>query len=305
RATLTRAAPARAASGPLPAGTTSRRPAAALASATGSTPSTSRNCPVSASSPTNSQSSSACSGICPLAARIPSAIGRSNRPPPLGRSAGARLTVMRRAGNSSCAHWIAARTRSLASRTAACGRPTMDIDGSPPARWTSTRTSGARTPTRARLCTSARFIAGTSVAREVVARGGRRGAGLPCFQRGQLALELLELVAGARQHRALHLELLAGHQVELRQAGLQHGLEVLLHLLAALAQPGWDQRGQAAGEVVDVGEVDHLFGAPPGPASSLVAAGAARHRRAPRRGVGIVRFRCRYSSAGRPMLAYP
>ena len=37
---------------------------------------------------------SASSGICPLAARMPSAIGRSKRPPSLGRSAGARFTVM-------------------------------------------------------------------------------------------------------------------------------------------------------------------------------------------------------------------
>jgi hypothetical protein len=35
------------------------------------------------------------SGIWPLAARMPSAIGRSKRPDSLGRSAGARLTVMR------------------------------------------------------------------------------------------------------------------------------------------------------------------------------------------------------------------
>jgi hypothetical protein len=40
--------------------------------------------------------------ICPLAARMPSAIGRSKRPESLGRSAGARLTVIRLlCGNSS------------------------------------------------------------------------------------------------------------------------------------------------------------------------------------------------------------
>jgi hypothetical protein len=37
----------------------------------------------------------AAASICPLAARMPSAIGRSKRPDSLGRSAGARLTVMR------------------------------------------------------------------------------------------------------------------------------------------------------------------------------------------------------------------
>ena len=52
-------------------------------------------------------------------------MGRSKRPLSLGRSAGARLTVMRRAGNSNCAFCSAARTRSLLSFTSASGRPTM------------------------------------------------------------------------------------------------------------------------------------------------------------------------------------
>ena len=47
--------------------------------------------------------SSAGSASWPLAARMPSAIGRSKRLESFGRSAGARLTVMRRAGNSKCA----------------------------------------------------------------------------------------------------------------------------------------------------------------------------------------------------------
>ena len=44
---------------------------------------------------------------------------------------------------------------------------TIDIAGKPPARCTSTRTSGARTPTRARLCTIARPTAADSVARRL------------------------------------------------------------------------------------------------------------------------------------------
>src|SRR5690606_6125558 len=137
---------------------------------------------------------------------IPSAIGRSKRPPSLGRSAGARLMVMRRAGYSNWAQRIAARTRSRDSRTAASGRPTIWVEGSPPERWTSTRTGGACTPARARLCTSARLMAVVS------------GVGVgEVFHRRDRLFQRVELLADAQQHRALHLELLAGHQVQLRQ----------------------------------------------------------------------------------------
>src|SRR5690606_39411432 len=70
-------------------------------------------------------------------------------------------------------------------------------------------------------------------------------------------LQLLELLARAQQHRALHLELLAGDQVEPGQARLQHRLEVLLQLLPTLAQPRRDQAAEAASQVVDVVEVNH------------------------------------------------
>src|SRR5690348_18108163 len=43
------------------------------------------------------------------------------------------------------------RTRSRASRTAASGRPTMEVPGRPPERCTSTVTSGAATPSDARV----------------------------------------------------------------------------------------------------------------------------------------------------------
>ena len=52
-------------------------------------------------------------------------MGRSNDGPSLRRSAGARLTVMRRDGNSKAELTIAARTRSRLSWTAASGSPTM------------------------------------------------------------------------------------------------------------------------------------------------------------------------------------
>ena len=63
------------------------------------------------------------------AANNPKAMGRSNRPPCLGRSAGAKLTVIRRVGNSKFELIIAARTLSLLSRTAVSGNPTIEILG--------------------------------------------------------------------------------------------------------------------------------------------------------------------------------
>jgi len=123
-----------------------------------SVPSIGRNSPDSDSSPANSNRSSTRAGACPVAARIPIAIGRSNRPDSLGRSAGARLTVMRRDGKSKRQFCSAARTRSRASLTSASGRPTRVNEGRPLARWTSTVTSGENIPDSARLRTTARVI---------------------------------------------------------------------------------------------------------------------------------------------------
>lgn len=92
------------------------------------------------------------------AARMPIAIGRSKRPDSLGRSAGARLTVMRRAGIWKPAFCSAACTRSLDSRTSASGRPTMVNFGKPLARCTSTLTARASMPARARLRNTARLM---------------------------------------------------------------------------------------------------------------------------------------------------
>ena len=74
----------------------------------------------------------------PSAARMPSAIGRSNDDPAFRTSAGARLIVMRCDGKSKPELRIAARTRSRLSRTLASGRPTIRKKGSP--RPTSTST---------------------------------------------------------------------------------------------------------------------------------------------------------------------
>ncbi|KAG1391985.1 hypothetical protein G6F59_014738 [Rhizopus arrhizus] len=67
---------------------------------------------------------------------------------------------MRRCGKSKRAQSSAARTRSRDSRTLVSARPTIWVAGRPPERCTSTRTSGASTPARARLWTSARLICG-------------------------------------------------------------------------------------------------------------------------------------------------
>ena len=67
-----------------------------------------RTRPSSASSPTAACSSSRSCGICRDAARIASAIGRSNAEPSLRSCAGARLTVIRLPGHSSSADAIAA-----------------------------------------------------------------------------------------------------------------------------------------------------------------------------------------------------
>jgi hypothetical protein len=67
----------------------------------------------------------------------------------LRRSAGARLAVIRVCGNSNPEFWIAARTRSRDSRTAASGSPTTANEGSPELTSTSTVTSRASTPINA------------------------------------------------------------------------------------------------------------------------------------------------------------
>lgn len=88
------------------------------------------------------------------------AMGRSKRPESLGRSAGARFTVMRLLlGNSSPAFWMAERTRSRASLTSVSTSPTSVKLGRPFARCTSTVTLAASRPSKARLCTKDRLIA--------------------------------------------------------------------------------------------------------------------------------------------------
>src|SRR5690606_39203169 len=84
------------------------------------------------------------------------------------------------------------------------------------------------------------------------------------------------------------LEFLPRDQVEPGQPGLQHGLEVLLQLLAALAQAGRHQAAEAAREFVDVVEVDHGM-APRAVPPASPGHRAGYRRRRPRRTVGKIR----------------
>src|SRR5690606_32372844 len=183
-----------------------------------SAPRMARNSPESESSPANSYSSSALPGSCPEATRMPSAIGKSKRPLSLGRSAGARLTVTRRAGKSKPQFTSAARTRSRDSLTSVSGRPTMVKLGNPPARCTSTATAGASAPVSARLCNSA------SAMRSVLLRLSRLESGHARFQ-------LREFLLRARKQFDLDVELLARHQIEPREGGGHHGTHIPLDVL--------------------------------------------------------------------------
>ena len=58
-------------------------------------PRTGRSSPDKDNSPANSWPAMAAASTTPLAAKMPMAMGRSKRPESLGKSAGARLTVMR------------------------------------------------------------------------------------------------------------------------------------------------------------------------------------------------------------------
>src|SRR5690606_7474881 len=85
-------------------------------------------------------------------------IGRSNRPDAFGKSAGAKLTVTRPAGNSKPLLRIADLTRSRLSRTPAPGSPTRLNTGKPEPTCTSTLTGTASRPHKARLETTASDI---------------------------------------------------------------------------------------------------------------------------------------------------
>src|SRR6266481_5888172 len=137
---------------------------------------------------------------------MPTAIGRSKRPPSFGKSAGDRLTVMRPGGKLNPVVNNAERTRSLLSRTAVSGSPTMKKAGRPEPKCTSTRTNGADRPAGARLRT---VLTGLKSIADVRQRGSRlmrrkfRFEFLqPRFERGEQRLRPC-------QESRLHVEFLA------------------------------------------------------------------------------------------------
>src|SRR5690606_15373072 len=189
-----------------------------------------RSSPDRASSPRHSRALRGGVGIWPLAARTPRAMARSKRPPSLGRSAGARLRVMRRAGKSKPEFWIALRTRSLLSLTAVSGRPTRVMPGRPLARCASTLTAGASTPTWARLWTMARDMDHSLIACPPMGLFG--GWGVLGFKLRQSRFECFQAGAGACQHGHLTVEFLAADQVQFAEGALQQGLELGLEFAA-------------------------------------------------------------------------
>src|SRR4051794_25944314 len=111
-------------------------PWAARAAAIGRIPGTVRTSPVSDSSPTNPTVAEP-GRTCSEPSRIPIAIARSIEAPDFRRSAGARLIVIRRGGNTNPAFRSAPRTRSRASWRAVSARPTIVQPGIPGATSTS------------------------------------------------------------------------------------------------------------------------------------------------------------------------
>ena len=114
----------RASRAPLPASTSLAMPQRRAASATASAPWAGRTAPSSASSPSRARRASDSQEHWPAAASSAQAIARSSPAPALGRSPGARLAVMRPAGNRKPELRIAAWMRSRASRTAVSASPT-------------------------------------------------------------------------------------------------------------------------------------------------------------------------------------
>src|SRR5690606_2150886 len=75
----------------------------------------------------------------------------------------------------------------------------------------------------------------------------------------QLLFELLDLLACAQQHAALHVEFFARDQVEVAQAGLQHAAERRGEVFARFAQARRYEGGKASCECVDGLGLDHAF----------------------------------------------
>ena len=125
-----------------------RRPfCLAAAIAIDSAPFTGRVIPSRASSPTTAYWSNNSDSNCPLAASMPSAIGKSNEAACFGSSAGARLMTMWSCGRTKPELTIARSMRCVLSFTAASGSPTSVVFGTAPGETsTSTSTGTASMP---------------------------------------------------------------------------------------------------------------------------------------------------------------
>src|SRR6478736_2105487 len=149
---------------------------------------------------------------------MPSAMGRSKRPPSFGRSAGARFTVMRPAGKAKPQCARAARTRSLLSRTTGAGSPTILNVGRPEPRCTSTLTRGAASPVSARLSICANPTAPCQRLALGLATGLNPRIALFLFQHLHAHLQLLDQRTAAFQDLGLRVEFLTRHQVQAPRA---------------------------------------------------------------------------------------
>jgi len=141
---------------------------------------------------------------------MPTAIaGRSDRPS-FGKSAGDKLTVMRPGGKLNPAVNNAERTRSLLSRTAVSGSPTMKKQAGRTQVYFA-RTNGADRPAEARLRTTLTGLASIADARQSDTRLLRRKFRFELFQP---RLERGQHGPCPRQKGRLNVEFLAADQIE-------------------------------------------------------------------------------------------
>src|SRR5262249_37007036 len=222
--------------------------------AIGSTPRTGRSAPSSASSPTNSVPSSTAGSSTPAAHSMPTAMGTSKAAPSLRRSAGARLTVIRRGGSLNPAVSSAPRMRTRPSRMPASASPTMAQQGRPTPTSTSTSMGAASIPitaadvtrTNMRLAHCERDASGRPrSARRAQGTRGREAAGRP--RAGRLAARNLERQAGAE---AAVERRLVDQRLAVVRVLRDRGAVLVLGVLQIGRRAVDDRRGAVVGVVV-------------------------------------------------------
>src|SRR2546423_1176617 len=120
--------------------------------------------------------------------------------------------------------------------------------GSPGPKCTSTVTSGASIPASARLATLATDI------RVPPARRNASSLVAFTFELGNARFELGELLLSALKQLLLDFEVLAQHQVEARESGGEHRLQVLLDVLRGRIA---ERLADALVQLVEKSLVDH------------------------------------------------